>query len=287
MSPGEAHRELRPLIVCADDYAISPGVSQGIRELAEAGRLSATGAMTVMPHWPAAAVAFKPLAGRVAIGLHLVLTDQRPLGAMPNLAPHGKLPVIATLTRRALVGRLPKHEIAAELTRQLDAFETNLGRPPDFIDGHQHVHQLPVVRDLVLEACRSRLAAHGTWVRDCWDDPAALLLRRSIEGAMVAWFGRGLDRAARVRGIATNIGFTGVYPFGRIELRAALPRMLRRPGGKPMLMVHPGHPDAELAAVDAWVAPREGEWAYLQSEAFPQDLAALGLRVAQGAPFSG
>jgi predicted glycoside hydrolase/deacetylase ChbG (UPF0249 family) len=278
---------LTPLIVCADDYGIAPGVSRGIRELAEAGRLSATGAMTLMPHWPAAAAALKPLAGYFAVGLHLTLTDQTPLGPMPVLAPQGRLPAIAALTRRAYLGGLPRAEITAELDRQLDAFVTHFGRPPDFIDGHQHVHQLPVVRDLVVELCATRLAAHGTWLRDCWDGIGALVRRKSLEGAMVAWLGRGLHHLTQRRGVPVNIGFAGVYKFGRIGLDADLPRILAGAGEKTVLMVHPGHPDAELAAVDGWVAPREGEWAYLMSEAFPRDLARLGLRVATGAPFPG
>ncbi len=104
---------------------------------------------------------------------------------------------------------------------------------------------------------------------------------------MVAWLGRGLHRAARKRGMRTNQGFSGVYPFGLVGLDTDLQRMLSKTGVEPLLMVHPGHPDAELAAVDGWVAPREGEWAYLMSADFPHDLERLGLRIAAGAPFPG
>ena len=275
-----------PLIVCADDYGIAPGVSAAIRELAQAGRLSATGAMAAMPHWPEAAVAIRPLAGRIAIGLHFTLTDQHPLGRMPLLAPGGKFPTIAALSRSAHFGGLPRQEIAEELVRQLDAFEAHLGRKPDFIDGHQHVHQLPLIRDIVIDAAAARLPPDG-WVRDTWDAPLHLLRRGSVEGAMVATLGRGLHRRARRQRIAANRGFTGVYPFGKVALGAAMPRLLAGAGAKTMLMVHPGHPDAELAAVDSWVGPREGEFAYLMSDDFARLLARRGLRVAQGAPFPG
>ena len=39
----------RNVILCADDFGLADGVSRGIVELAEMGRLSATGAMTNMP----------------------------------------------------------------------------------------------------------------------------------------------------------------------------------------------------------------------------------------------
>jgi predicted glycoside hydrolase/deacetylase ChbG (UPF0249 family) len=279
--------QLRPLIVVADDYGISPGVSRGIRELAEAGRISATGSMVSMPHWPEAAVAIKPLIGRIAIGLHLTLTDQRPVGPMPHLAPEGKLPSIGALTRAAQRGGLPLEEIAGEVTRQLDAFQAQLGRPPDFIDGHQHCHQLPGIREQVVEACMKRLSGHGSWIRDTWETPLNLLRRTSFKSTIVAQLGRGLHRTMRQRNMQTNHGFTGIYPFGQVSLGSAIPRMLRGAGAGTILMVHPGHPDAELAAVDTWVEPREGEFAYLAGADFPRDLATLGFRVAAGAPFPG
>ncbi len=50
---GEVDGSLVPVVLCADDYGLAPGVSAGIRELLDAGRLSATGAMTLSPHWAA------------------------------------------------------------------------------------------------------------------------------------------------------------------------------------------------------------------------------------------
>ena len=40
---------LRRITLCADDYGISPGVNQGIRELIALGRLNATSVMVVGP----------------------------------------------------------------------------------------------------------------------------------------------------------------------------------------------------------------------------------------------
>ncbi|HIJ63596.1 MAG TPA: ChbG/HpnK family deacetylase, partial [Rhodospirillaceae bacterium] len=147
----------RRLLICADDYAISPAVSAGIRELAQAGRLSATGVMSCMRHWPEEASSLRPLAERIAVGLHFTLTDQLPLGPMPVLAPAGRLPAIASVVTRGLFGALPAAEIAGELERQLDAFERHFGGPPDFIDGHQHVHLFPGVWPLVLGLFGRRL----------------------------------------------------------------------------------------------------------------------------------
>jgi predicted glycoside hydrolase/deacetylase ChbG (UPF0249 family) len=271
---------LRPLIVCADDYAISPGVSRGIRELAEAGRISATGAMTCMPGWAEDAAALRPLAGRIAVGLHLTLTDQRPLGPMPTLAPAGKLPDPRTLSRAAILRRLPVAEVAAELTRQLDAFASHFGRPPAFIDGHQFVNQLPGVRDALLDALANRPDARRIWLRDTWDHPVALVRRGSAEALTIAALGWRLHRRARALEIPTNRGFAGFYHRDRESLENALPRMLIGAGERPLLMVHPGHADAALRAADSLVESRDEEFAYLAGDAFPRRLAHLGFRVA-------
>ena len=39
--------------------------------------------------------------------------------------------------------------LTAEITRQFEAFAAAFGRPPDFVDGHHHVHLFPQIRDAV------------------------------------------------------------------------------------------------------------------------------------------
>ena len=127
------------IVLCADDYGIAPGVSRAIRDLLERGRLSATSCMVVSPDFAAEGPRLKPYLDRADIGLHLTLTQDRPLGA---------------LMRAAYLGRLDRQAIGAEIDRQVERFTRVLGRAPDFIDGHQHVHLLPAVREPVLEAAK-------------------------------------------------------------------------------------------------------------------------------------
>jgi len=269
----------RPMVLCADDYALAPGVSGAIRELIAAGRLTATSCMALMPGWPAEAPALAALAGRADIGLHLTLTDHPPLGAMPGLAPGGRLPGLGALIARALARRIDRAEVAAELERQFDAFEAAFGRPPDHIDGHQHVHQLPAVREAVLDLRRRR--APGAYLRVCCEAPARILGRGAAARALVIdRLGRGLRRLARDAGVPANDGFAGVRDFSAGEdYPAMMRRWLIRPGPLPLAMCHPGRVDAELAAADPVTAPREAELAHLASDAFAADLAAAGLRL--------
>ncbi len=267
-----------PIALCADDYGLAPGVSRAILDLIERGRITATDCMTVSPYWPEHARWLRPLADRADIGLHLTLTDQRPLGPMPRLAPGGRLPPVGTLIRLAHTGRLHAPEIEAEIDRQMDAFETHFGAPPAFVDGHQHVHQLPLVR----EALSRRLAGRPIWVRLC-REPVPRIVRRGVaipKALLIAALGRGLARRARLQNQPANTGFSGVYdlsvrvPYGRLFERFLLGL---RAGG--LIMCHPGVPDEALRALDPMTEARQAEYDWLRGPAFPDLLERRGMRL--------
>jgi chitin disaccharide deacetylase len=270
------------VILCADDYALAPGVSRGILRLIERGRLTATNCMTLSRFWPEHATWLKPYAERAEVGIHLTLTMLQPLGPLPTLAPGGRLPDVQTLTIAAWRHRLPLGEIAAELTRQLDAFEAAFGRPPAFLDGHQHVHQLPGIRDVVLDLWQRRLAAGGTWLRRT-DESIPTILRRGVErtkATIIALLGRRLGRHLEAIGAPANDGFSGVHDFSRrVPYARMFDRFLEEAHGRHLVMCHPGYADDELRQVDDVVEPREEELAFFEGDAFPAVLARHGLRL--------
>lgn len=269
--------------LCADDYGLSPGVGRAIRELIARGRLQATGCMTGSPFWPAEAALLKPLDGRAAIGVHLTLTDQVPVGAMPTLAPGGRLPPLGALMKRAMLRRLDGLEIATELERQVDAFAAAFGRPPDFLDGHHHVHQLPVIREVVIDLWRRRLAPTGGWVRSCWESPAAILARgvSPLRAAVIGGTGLVLRRRLAAAGIPHNRSFRGVYDLTpRVPYAALFRAFTDRPGPATLVMCHPGFVDAPLRACDPVTDQREVEFRYLASDDCVLGLAARGVTLA-------
>ena len=88
-------------ILCADDFALTDGVSRAILDLLERGKLTATGAMTNCPHWRRLAPELASFAGQADLGLHLNLTCAAPLSEMPRLAPGGALPKLNEVARAA------------------------------------------------------------------------------------------------------------------------------------------------------------------------------------------
>jgi chitin disaccharide deacetylase len=273
----------RTVALCADDYALSPGVSAGILEALRAGRLSAVSVMASMPRWPELAPELKPVPD-ADVGLHVNLTLGAPLGAMPSLAPDGRFPPVAQVIRAAVLGRAPLAEIRAELDRQLDRFEAAMGRPPDFVDGHQHVHALPGVRAVLLETLAARGLQGACWLRDCGDRWDRIVARRheASKALIVAGFARGFAAAARRAGFPVNEGFAGFSPFDPAQDYARqFERFLQAPGRAHLVMCHPGHADAELRALDPVTTTRERELAFLLSERFDAALERRGLRLAR------
>jgi predicted glycoside hydrolase/deacetylase ChbG (UPF0249 family) len=258
----------RSFVLCADDFAMTEGVSRSILQLLAAGKLSATGAMTNRPHWPRLAGELAAFSGRADLGLHLNLTCGAPLSAMPTVAPSGVLPKLGELAPLALRSGAARAEIAGEISRQLDAFEQRLGRAPDFVDGHQHVHVLPGIRRAVLDALAARYPAGSVYLRDPSDSVAAIRARGVAVGKAltVAGLATGLRRAAARRGIPTNRGFSGFSPFeAERDFAADLARFLIQPGTAHLVMCHPGHVDDELIALDPVVATRPLEHAALMA----------------------
>jgi predicted glycoside hydrolase/deacetylase ChbG (UPF0249 family) len=167
-------------------------------------------------------------------------------------------------------------EIRAETVRQIDAFEQAMGRKPDFLDGHQHVHAMPGVRRPVIEELVRRAALktgtdehagpHVPYVRDPSDSIAAIRARGVAvrKALLISGLAAGFGRAVRAAGLATNQGFSGVSPFDPArDFAADMRRFLVMPGQRHLVMCHPGHVDDMLRRLDPVVESRETEFAVL------------------------
>jgi predicted glycoside hydrolase/deacetylase ChbG (UPF0249 family) len=250
------------IVLCADDYGLSPGVSLGIRELLESRRLSATSCMVVFPEFADEGPLLRPYLDQADIGLHFTLTGDRSLAAVA-LEAHLRPPSLA-------------HMLDA-LEEQVGRFADALGRFPDYIDGHQHVHVLPVVRDAVVRVA-SRI---GAYVRTTIEPIDGAMWRRPgpFESAYLAWASRPLARLARERGVATNRGFRGVRTFREtVPYRDLFRSMLPGADAACLVMCHPGHRDDVLTSRDPIVQARADEWSYFSGPDFPADLRDLGLQ---------
>jgi predicted glycoside hydrolase/deacetylase ChbG (UPF0249 family) len=274
----------RRIWLCADDYGISASVDAAIRDLVVRGRINATSVMVVAPSFDRAqAHALDTLnAGgrRVAIGLHVTLTaPYRPLSNGFKPLRDGVFHSLdATLIRACLHG-LTSAALVAEVAGQLRAFVDHFGRAPDFIDGHQHVHLFPQVRDTVLEVARRD--APNAWVRQCGRAPPLAYGIGDRKGLLLDLLSRGFRRRAVAMGVRTNPAFAGTYDYGeRANFAAMFPRFLERMPDGGLIMCHPGFVDAELQRLDPLTTLREQEYAYLIDDGVPDLLARQGVALA-------
>jgi len=269
--------------LCADDFGLHQSVDDGIISLVKAGRLNAVSCMsvgkTLRKNAPALLAAAKAANIRVQIGLHLTFTEYTPIGDMPKLAPDGTFPTIGALIKLAHLGRLDAPEIATQITRQLDVFNDTFGMAPDFIDGHQHAHILPTIRNALVKTAKSSMSPNG-WVRSC-DLPFAEIVKTktSIKRALIiSALARRLKAMLLENDIKTNGVFYGVNDFAAQQDFAQMMQVWLHSASTSdkaaLIMCHPGQPKKsdDLAVFDPIAERRPDELAYLSSERFLQEM---------------
>ena len=255
------------LTLCADDFAQSRAISSAILQLLERGRLSATSVMSQSPLWPELAPALKALAGQADIGLHFNLTH--PFTAAARPLGHWLL--------RSQLRLLSRAALREQLLAQIDSFSQHFGRLPDFIDGHQHVHALPVVRDALFEAIALR-----------WTGSAKPYLRApdrlahqgdsGVKALLLKALCRGFAARAQALGYVITPWFAGLYSLTpEADYAELMPLWLAECTDGGLLMCHPGLPAVDL---DDPIAPaRAVEYAYLASAQFVEDCRAAQIEL--------
>lgn len=259
------------MAVCVDDFGLHPGIDQAVFRLASMGRISAVSCMTGAPHWRAHAQQLAELGPeRLDVGLHLDLTEH-PLHADLRTA-------LPALLWRSHARMLEPLRLRSEIHAQLDLFEQGVGRAPAHVDGHEHVHQFPVIREALLAVLLQRYPRQRPWLRATRRPPglgAAGLKPWLIEHAGC----ERLSALARAHGYPQNRRLLGVYDFKGDAARylALLTQWIGAARHGDLLMCHAGlAAPGEVAHAQA----RCNEYEVLAGPAFPALLAQNGLALA-------
>ena len=264
----DAPRPARRWVVCADDFAWDRGTIEATLALIKLGRVTATSVLTESPNWKAAAPELKAVCEHADIGLHLNLTEA--------LGPSSwRLP---WLLIQSTLRVLPRWRVRDAVERQLDAFADAFGRLPDFIDGHHHVHQLPVVRDVLMGSVLAREPKTLPWLRICLPPPG----ESGRKARFIGMLGAGpLQEEAWQVGFPTSPCLVGVYGFD-LPRQAYLEKVrqwLQTAADGAVFMCHPS---TKPAVKDPIGAARRMELGVLAGEAYAAAVTHAGVTAVRG-----
>jgi predicted glycoside hydrolase/deacetylase ChbG (UPF0249 family) len=212
----------RQLIVTADDFNLSAGVSRGILDAHQHGIVTETSVMVNLGDLQHA-VALLAAAPRLAVGLHLNITRGRPVAAPSLVAEILGAEGQFCGSPQALPAQLQAAAVRSEFQAQVGTFVRAFGRLPQHLDTHHHVHQHPVVLDVLLDLAASLHVP-----------------MRSIDACMRATvMARGLGSPAYF------LGDAGDEPYWTLtRLGSTIPTLSP---GVTELMCHPGYFDESIA----------------------------------------
>ena len=289
---------MKQLAICVDDFGLHEGVNQAVFDLLKLQRISAVSCLVDGPGWQSGAAELKQLAYRpdrggvrqADVGLHLNLTEclnPRTQAACPSQP-------LGLVIRQSYGRRWDRVQLQTELERQWDSFVQVWGALPDFVDGHQHVHQLPHVRDALMALLDRKLAGvpdtARPWVRQCRAPAWGALAHGvgwpdAIKAQIISTLGAAkLGSLASSRGLRVSSHLLGVYPFDA-DAPAYLARwrawLSAAQSNGDLVMCHPARPGVDTQGVaDPILASRYMELAVLTGADWGELLSEQGVRVA-------
>jgi len=265
----------RVLIVNADDYGLTPGVSAGILEAHRHGIVTSTSVLALAPAFEESAPALRGCAG-IGIGVHLAA-----VGEDPPLLPASRVPSLVgeggafPATWRAFLfraARVRTSELEAEFSAQIERVK-GAGLAVDHLDAHQHLHLLPRVREVVLHLAR-RFSISAIRVPRAGS--------RRLPGIGVRLLARGLARHAARAGIAYPEATEGFDDSGAMRtdrFRRALLRIAASGARSAEIFVHPGEAADPARDRYRWGYDWSGELAALLDPGTREAVARAGFRL--------
>ena len=243
----------RTLIVNADDFGLTRGVSRGILEAGANGIVTSTTLIVNRPLEPALVDELK--ASELGVGLHMNLTLGAPV-ANPKRVP-SLVDAEGRFVRdaREAAKRASKDEARIELGTQIDEFRKIMGRFPTHLDTHHHIGRHEPILELVLDFARA----------------IKVPLRSQDDGV------RAAARRLTLRTPDHFMGESGPDPYWSAE--RVLEHLASLPGGVTEFMTHPGYFDDDLA-YSRYGKQRETELAGLTDPRAREAVAQEAIRLA-------
>jgi chitin disaccharide deacetylase len=246
--------------LCADDFGYSEGINEAILILAEKKILDGISVM-VFGSWSEKCMN-RIQSSNVELGLHLDFTS------LLKSQANNKLSHLLT---KSYLGLLDRRQINKIISGQINEFILKIGRPPDFIDGHQHIHQFPIIRDEMINVLNQNKLSTDFWIRSTITNDFTNL-KANLLTFLGGWFSRRLFKKF---GFNTNMNFLGVYSFSSNDnYREMFNNWMLKAlssNADTLIMCHPGL-NKPSESYDVIFNSRIHEFEYLSSDRYHKDL---------------
>jgi predicted glycoside hydrolase/deacetylase ChbG (UPF0249 family) len=253
----------RILIINADDMGYTRGINDAVIRCATQGVLRSTTLMAIGGAFEHA-VSLLGTVRDLGVGIHLVLTDLKPLGDPRDLGglvmeesrfPRGPSGLIAAMVRGDVADEAIRRELSLQVEKVLDN-----GIRPTHLDSHKHVHAIPRVRDIVVQLA----TRYGIpWIRNPFDTTGHLreisivfkssgsleILRRWGEAGLARLLSSHFTNTVLRAGLRTPRRFYGEALMGHWNLQTVRRVFRTLPPGVNEWMVHPGDVDEDLIKI--------------------------------------
>ena len=211
----------RTLIVNADDFGLTGGVSRGILDAGAKGIVTSTTAIVNRPIDPELLERLSD--SDLGVGLHLNLTLGEPVCGARRVASLVDAQGCFVRDPREAAARAKKDEARIELGHQIDAFRALMRRFPTHLDTHHHVGRHEPILELVLDFAEALKVPVRTQ-----DDEV-----------------RATARGRKLRTPDHFVGDAASEPYWSAE--RVLSHLSTLAPGVTEFMAHPGYYDDELA----------------------------------------
>jgi predicted glycoside hydrolase/deacetylase ChbG (UPF0249 family) len=240
------------LIVNADDLGLSAATNRAILAASQRGIVTSTTALVNMPGASEGIQQMQRLAPEIGLGLHVNLTEGRPVLAAAQVPSLVQAEGIFVGGRRTLwaMRKWQVQEVAAEVKAQFDRFVEISGRAPDHLDSHHFVANYSAA---CLEACLVLASEHDLPMRKTDHTLLEIMAgepnnagagQRLLAALLKPWFRSQLTVYRRHPRPWTTDRFEVSF-YGRgATLKRLLQILARMPAGLTEIMCHPGYVQA-------------------------------------------
>lgn len=258
---------MKSSLICADDFLLTKQISLGIIKLIEKNKINSVSSMVIFKkNIKYGYLLKKKIKPTQIIGLHLVLTHFKPLSKFKQIKV---FPGIFELYLNIIFNKILIYEIENEIKSQILEFKKIFGYLPKYIDGHHHVHQIPIITNILIRVVNEIYQDKKPVVRNTSLNISLILSNNIsvVKTSILSVFGYFLKKKLKKNLIPTNDFFFGIYNFKNIkQFKKNYYLFEKYKKKKSILMTHPSLKDSEISNLDTLTDQRFIEYQALLGE---------------------